>query len=267
MDREVKPVDILNAKQIEVANARRDIRLGELQDGVSALVDPARNLGTIHGDRIGIIGEIRPPEHALANFFDPRIWGQELAGAGCTAVAVCTDNIAHEGDRFYCRRARKYMPLPIIRLDYIISEYQIWESRLNLADAVTITEPFLGDSEILDLLGACRRAGIAGMVAVEDAEGCARAVDLGVEYVVALPLLWDEDTWISEETVREMIALVPETSKFVVYAPVLEPEYVCELAVAGVNAVICGFDEYDPTVASQGIRQLIDVERSQRDRG
>ena len=89
MQPEVTPRELLAFKKREVKYGRQDISISELGQRIERIIEPARSLATIHGHFTGVIGEIRTPQTAVANLFDPRIWGQEMAGAGCCAVAVC----------------------------------------------------------------------------------------------------------------------------------------------------------------------------------
>ena len=253
------------AKQREINGLRRDIPVAELTERISRLEEPARNLYTIRGDEVGIIGEIRPPEHLLADLFDPRIWGQEYSAAGCVAIAVCTDSIAHDGDRIHCRRARSYMPLPVVRFDYIIDEYQLYESRLSLADGVTIPEAFLGDGEIMHLLAVCDDLGIGGMVMVDDEAGARRAVELGAGYVLAAPLMWDYTVTVPKDVLAQIAAVSPETVRLIALLPDLTPEGVEEMAELGVNAVMGTTASYDPAEAAVLLRRLNGIPRRIRE--
>jgi indole-3-glycerol phosphate synthase len=261
----VNPSELLAAKRKEINGLRHDIPVAELKERISRLQEPARNLYTIRGDEINIIGEIRPPDHILAELFDPRIWGQEYSGAGCAAIAVCTDSIAHDGDRFHCRRARSYMPLPVVRFDYIIDEYQLYESRLSLADAVTITEAFLGDGEILHLLAVCEDLGIAGIVMVDDDSGARRAVELGAGYVLAAPLMWDYTATVPENVLAQIAERFPEAVRLIALLPDLTSAGVEAMAHLGLNAVMGTAASYDPAKAAVMLRQLNDIPRRIRE--
>ena len=261
----MKPSELLVAKRREINGLRHDIPVAELKQRIARLGEPARNLYTIRGDEVGIIGEIRPPEHVLADLFDPRIWGQEYSAAGCVAIAVCTDNIAHDGEHFHCRRARSYMPLPVVRFDYVIDEYQLYESRLSLADAVTIPEAFLGDGEIMHLLAVCEDLGIGGIVMVDDAAGARRAVELGAGYVLAAPLMWDYTTTVPRDVLAQIAEGFPEAVRLIALLPDLTSEGVEEMAELGVNAVMGTTASYDPAEAAVMLRRLNEIPRRVRD--
>ncbi len=255
------PFELLEAKQAEVNNCRRDVPAVELKERIERLQEPARSLATIHADTVGIIGEIKPPDHALADLFDPRIWGQEYAGAGCVAVAVCTDTAAHDGDRFGCRRARKYMPLPIVRFDYIIDDYQLYESRVFQGDAVTIPEAFLADGQITHMISVCDDLKISPIIMVDDYDGAKRAVELGAKYILAVPLLWDYSASVPLDEVARMADGFPEQARLIAFVPELTRQAVEELAELGVNAVMGAPTSYDPSEAAVMIRQLNEIPR------
>ncbi|GEM_PF-4584045 len=257
----MRPSELLELKQAEVNRRRRDLPTVQLQELIERMQEPARSLATIHGHTVGIIGEIRPPDHPLANLFDPRIWGQEYAGAGCVAVAVCTDTVAHSGDRFHCRRARKYMPLPILRLDYVIDEYQLHESRALQADAVTIAETFLADGQITHMISVCEDLAISPVVMTDNCDGVERAVELGAKYVLAMPLLWDYTASVPADELARMADGLPQQARLIAFVPELTYQAVAELGELGVNAVLGAPSSYDPAEAAIMIRQLNEIPR------
>ena len=264
MPHRMTPKELLTAKRREVKYARQDIGIDELRNRIDKMIEPTRSLATIHGHFTGIIGEIRTPQTALANLFDPRIWGQEMAGAGCAAVAVCTDTVAHDGDRFYLRRARRYMPLPVIRLDYAVDEYQVYETRAYQGDAVIIPELFLDDAEMGTMLSTCAALEMAGVVLVEDAQGAQRAAELGARVIYACPLLWDGENALPDYALEAIARVVPEALRLIAYLPGFTERGVAALAELGYDAVLGATALWDPTEASQRIRQLIEIERQQR---
>jgi len=257
----VKPFELLEAKQREVGGCRRDVSPAELKERIARYTEPARSLTTIRGEHVGIVGEIHPPDHPLAELFDPRIWGQEYAGAGCVAVAVCTDRVLHDGEVFHSRRARKYMPLPVIRFDYIVDEYQVYESRANEADAVTIPEALLADGQILALMAACEEVEIAPVIMVDTCEGARRAVELGARYMLAVPLMWDYTAAVPHEEIGRMAEGLPEEARLITFVQELTRETVEALAELGVNAVLGAPNSYDPAEAAIAIRQLNEIPR------
>ena len=104
------------------------------------------------------------------------------------------------------------MPLPVVRLDYAIDPYQVYETRVYQGDAVIIPELFLDDEEIGAMLSACAEVEIGGLVLVEDADGARRAVDLGARLIYASPLIWDWEIALPEEVIAAIARAVPEPS-------------------------------------------------------
>lgn len=253
--------DILAAKQKELSYRRLEMPVAELHERIARHSEPVRSLSTIRGECVDIIGEIRPPDHPLAGLFDPRIWGQEYAGAGCVAVAVCTDTVAHQGDTSHSRRARRYMPLPVIRLDYVIDDYQVYEARAWQSDAVTVPEAFLGDEQILGLMEVCRELEMTAVIMTDSVEGAERAVALGAEYLLAMPLAWNDSTGVPPNEVDHMARGCPDRVRLIGYVPVLQRDAVEQMAEAGVHAVLGAPASHDPSEAAIMIRQLHEIPR------
>ena len=257
----MRPGDILAAKQKALSYRRLEVPVAQLQERISRHTEPVRSLTTIRGEFVDIVGEIRPPEHPLAGLFDPRIWGQEYAGAGCAAVAVCTDTIAHRGDSAYSRRARRYMPLPVISLDYVIDEYQLYEARLWQSDAVTVPEAFLSDGEILHLMEVSAELQMTPVIMTDTVDGAKRAVELGAGYLLAMPLVWDGSSDVSPADVDCMAQICPDHARLIGYVPLLQREAVEQMAGAGAHAVLGAPASYDPSEAAIMLRQLQEIPR------
>jgi indole-3-glycerol phosphate synthase len=169
--------------------------------------------------------------------------------------------VAHQGDTSYSRRARRYMPLPVIRLDYVIDDYQVYEARAWQSDAVTVPEAFLSDGQILGLMEVCRELEMTPVIMTDTLEGAERAAELGAEYLLAMPLAWDGKTDVPPDEVDRMAQICPGRVRLIGYVPLLQRESVEHMAEAGVHAVLGAPASHDPSEAAIMIRQLHEIPR------
>lgn len=127
---------------------------------------------------LAIIAEIKqasPSRGLLRAEMDVAAVAQGYARAGAAALSVLTEGPHFRGDLAYLDVARRACPLPILRKDFTVTEYQIWEAAANGADAVLLIVAILGDDRLRALLRTSGEAGLAALVEVHDAAELRRA--------------------------------------------------------------------------------------------
>ena len=154
MDRQAAlPLDRLTRK---VQNTRRDTR-----DFKEALC----------GRGLSIIGEIKkasPSRGVIREDFDPVALARQYAGANIQALSVLTEEHFFQGDRSYPAQVRTVCPLPILRKDFIIDAWQIWESALLGVDAILLITAILSPTQLSNFLSLSRDLGLAALTEVHD---------------------------------------------------------------------------------------------------
>jgi indole-3-glycerol phosphate synthase len=127
---------------------------------------------------LAIIAEIKqasPSRGLLRAELDVAAIAQAYAGAGAAALSVLTEGPHFRGELAYLYRARRACALPILRKDFTVTEYQIWEAAANGADAVLLIVAILRDDRLQALLRTAGEAGLAALVEVHDAAELRRA--------------------------------------------------------------------------------------------
>jgi len=162
--------EIISRKRAEVALAEAERPLHEL---AAAALQPRemRNLeASLIGAELRLIAEIRRPLDGDVGdmLFDPRIIAQEFSGAGAAAISVRTDDPQVGSEFHLVRRARRYMPLPVICWDAFVDQYQVYQAWESGADAVALSVALVDDDELALLLRAAGKLGMAAVVVVRD---------------------------------------------------------------------------------------------------
>lgn len=149
---------IIDAKRAEVARRKTEVPIEELQSRVLT-VDRPRNFYSAvtkqPNRKINLIAELKkasPSAGLIRPDFDVPTLAKVYADAGVDAISVLTDETFFQGKLEYIHQAKMASPLPVLRKDFIIDEYQIYESRAAGADAILLITEVLDADEMLDLL-------------------------------------------------------------------------------------------------------------------
>lgn len=155
--------EIADHKRLEVEAAKARIPFTELEAMV-AQQEPPRNFFaavTSHPDKkhVSVIAEVkrRSPSAGLirpeydGDGFDPAGIARRYHANGAAAISCLTDERYFGGDLSYIERIKEAVPLPVLRKDFIVDQWQLWESRAAGADAVLLIAECLNDSELVDM--------------------------------------------------------------------------------------------------------------------
>jgi indole-3-glycerol phosphate synthase len=164
----------------KVARPERDLRalardLPPPRDFLAALRRPA-------GGALRAIAEIKkasPSAGLLRDDFDVAALARGYATGGASALSVLTDGPYFQGDLAHLRVARAAAPLPLLRKDFVVDTYQLWEARAAGADAALLIVRALPPDELKRLLDAAAEAGVQTLVEVHDGDEADRAVGAG----------------------------------------------------------------------------------------
>jgi indole-3-glycerol phosphate synthase len=191
---------------------------------------------------IRIIAEIKkasPSRGVIRPDFDPPALARGYAAAGANAISVLTDAPFFQGDLAHLVAVRGAVTLPILRKDFHIDPYQLWEARDAGADAVLLIAAALSSRQLQDLLGLGRELGLAALVEIHtrpemDAALAAGAAVIGINNR-------DLRTFeVSLETTFGLLPHVPTDTVLVSESGIAEPAQVARLASAGVDAILVG---------------------------
>ncbi len=147
---------ILAAKREEVASRRRDVPLGELRRHAAEQPPPRNFRRALAGAGPGrVIAEVKrrsPSKGVLRADIEPAALAQGYAAGGAAAVSVLTDEPFFGGSAADLKAVRAAVHLPVLRKDFIIDPYQVYEARAWGADALLLIAAALDGGQLADLL-------------------------------------------------------------------------------------------------------------------
>lgn len=137
-------------------------------------------------DCINIVAECKrrsPSRGVLRPRYDPAEVARGYAAAGAAAVSVLTEPTFFDGALDHLDAVRTSIEVPVLRKDFVVSEYQLLEARAHGADAVLLIVAALDDASLAALLAAARALDLVVLVEVHDREELARALGLGADAI------------------------------------------------------------------------------------
>jgi indole-3-glycerol phosphate synthase len=126
---------------------------------------------------VNVIAEVKkasPSAGVIRADFDPVATAKAYSAAGADALSVLTDQEYFHGSLDYLHSIRREVSLPILRKDFIIDPYQVWESRSAGADAILLIAEILGDSEMMDMLILAAELRLTALIEVHEIDSLFR---------------------------------------------------------------------------------------------
>lgn len=181
--------EIVAHKRSEVVSLKARRPIGEVVAACRGLA-PARDfeaaLRPAAGERVRLIAEVKrgsPSRGLFRADLDPVAQARVYEGAGAAAVSVLTDARYFHGSIDDLVAVRAAVGVPVLRKEFIVDEYQLWEAREAGADAVLLIVAALDDAALRDLLHGAKGAGLATLVEVHTAPELDRALRVGAPVI------------------------------------------------------------------------------------
>jgi indole-3-glycerol phosphate synthase len=233
---------IVEARRAMVAYRKRVLPEAVLRMGVEK-AEPVRDFpGALTRGGINVIAELKkasPSRGVLRAEFDAATLAAQLEQAGAAALSVVTEEEFFQGDLNYMRQARKRVALPVLRKDFILDAWQIWESRATNADSFLLIVAALAQEELCNFLALGRELGMEPMVEVHSRGELYRALEAGARVIgVNNRDLRTLDVHI--ETSLELIEFIPDDRIAVAESGLRSHEDLQKLRAAGFDAFLIG---------------------------
>ena len=237
---------IVEVKHQEVALASRRKPLAEVRADAESRVLTRDFLGAmrsaIAGGRPAVIAEIKkasPSKGVIREDFIPADIAQSYAEYGAACLSVLTDRQFFQGSVDYLKQARASCPLPVLRKDFLVDPYQVYESRAMGADAILLIAACLDDAQMNDMEATARALDMAVLVEVHDAAEMERALRLKTP-LVGVNNRNLKTFEVSLQTTLSLMEAVPADRLLVAESGIHTREDVLRLGAAGVNAYLVG---------------------------
>ena len=239
--------EIFAHKRVEVEQRRVKRSLAEVRS-LAAQADPALDFNAAlrreEGMRPALIAEVKcasPSRGQIAKDFDPVALAQVYQANGAGAISVLTDERYFKGSLEYLRQIAGLRPrLPLLRKDFLLDPYQVYEARAAGADAVLLIAAYLSPELLTDLHVLASELGMAALVEVHSRDELDKALAACQPPLVGINNRDLRDFSVSLETTLHLRPSVPPGTCLVAESGIHTPQDVESLAAVGVDAVLVG---------------------------
>ncbi|MBN2472592.1 MAG: indole-3-glycerol phosphate synthase TrpC [Anaerolineae bacterium] len=209
----------------------------------SAVAAPPRDmLAALHRPDVALIAEVKhasPSRGVLVDPFEPVTLGRIYAANGAAAISVLTDEPFFQSHLDYLSAVRRVVPVPVLRKDFIIDPYQVYEGRMAGADAILLIASALEDGHMADLHATITGLGMTALVEVHNEAELERALRLEP----ALLGINNRNLKTFEvrlETTARLAALVPAGVTLVAESGIFNGEDARQMGHMGARAILVG---------------------------
>ncbi len=237
---------IVAVKRTEVASGQKRVPLTAMRADAESRVLTRDFVGAmrskITAGQPAVIAEVKkasPSKGVLRADFIAADIAQSYAEHGAACLSVLTDQQFFQGCIDYLKQARASCPLPVLRKDFMVEAYQIYESRVAGADAILLIAACLDDAQMRDFEAIARSLDMAVLVEVHDAAELNRALRLKT------PLIGVNNRnlktfEVSLDTTLSLMHDVPADRLLVCESGIHTRDDVLRMGAAGVNAFLVG---------------------------
>ena len=239
-------IKILNRKREEVAERSRTVSIEALKQQCEK-ADPVRGFiraieNKIHNNQSAVIAEIKkasPSKGLLREDFKPAEIARSYASHGAACLSVLTDKDYFQGHEAYLQQARAACSLPVIRKDFIIDPYQVFEARVIDADCILLIVSALDDEALHSLCDLAHQLEMDVLMEVHDRQEMQRALKTSARLIgINNRNLRTFET--SLETTLSLLDMVSENHLLVTESGIHTKDDVRLMRDNGVNAFLVG---------------------------
>ncbi len=258
--------DILNkinaVKHEEVAAARRRRSLASVREEAEGRRDlrgfEQALRAKIAGGKSGVIAEIKkasPSKGVIREDFRPAEIAESYASHGAACLSVLTDEPFFQGSVAYLQAARAACELPVLRKDFMVDEYQVFEARAMGADCILLIAASLEDALMADLEACAMSLNLDVLVEVHDGRELDRALKLKTP-LVGINNRNLRTFEVTLDTTLGLLKNVPADRLLVTESGILGPADVQTMRAVQVNAFLVGEAFMRAPVPGQALAEL-----------
>jgi indole-3-glycerol phosphate synthase len=214
---------ILEGVRTDLAARQRHTPLERLKEMAKEAASPRDAVAALSGQDVAVIAEVKrasPSKGTMAAISDPAALACDYEAGGASVISVLTEPRHFGGSLEDLVAVRERVAVPVLRKDFIVSSYQLWETRAHGADMVLLIVAALEQNALVSLVERARSIGLVPLVEVHTDAEVVRAVEAGAKVIGV--------------NARNLTTLEVDRGVFARLAPLL-PGHVVKIAESGVR--------------------------------
>jgi indole-3-glycerol phosphate synthase len=234
--------DILEDVRSDLAERQRLTPLDRVKEAASRASSPCDVLGALGGDEVSVIAEVKrssPSKGALAAIADPAGLAADYEAGGARVISVLTEKRRFGGSLQDLAAVREVVSIPVLRKDFVVSSYQLWEARAHGADLALLIVAALTQNALVSLVERAESIGLVPLVEVHTAAELDRALEAGAK-VIGVNARNLATLEVDRTIFAELAPRIPEGIVKIAESGVRGPHDLLAYAAAGADAVLVG---------------------------
>jgi indole-3-glycerol phosphate synthase len=234
--------DILDGVRADLAARQEKAPLERLKEAAAKAPSPRDVAAAFSRSEVVVIAEVKrasPSKGALAAIADPAALAADYEAGGARVISVLTEQRRFGGSLADLAAVRDAVQIPVLRKDFVISSYQLWESRVYGADLVLMIVAALQQNALVSLVERAVSIGLVPLVEVHTQDELDRAVDAGAT-VIGINARDLKTLEVDRTIFAKLAPRVPDGIIKIAESGVRGPHDLLAYAAAGANAVLVG---------------------------
>ena len=234
--------DILDGVRADLAARQRETSLERLKALAAKAAAPREVMAAFAGTEVAVIAEVKrasPSKGALAAIADPAALAADYEAGGARIISVLTEKRRFGGSLDDLAAVRDAVTVPLLRKDFIVSSYQLWEARAYGADLVLLIVAALEQNALVSLVERAQSIGLVPLVEVHTLAELKRAVAAGAR-VLGINARNLATLEVDRSVFAQLVPHIPDGVIKIAESGVRGPHDLLAYAAAGADAVLVG---------------------------
>lgn len=234
--------DLLVGVREDLADRQSRTPLDVLKERAARLPAPQDGAAALRGPGVAVIAEVKrssPSKGALAAIADPAALAADYEAGGASVISVLTEQRRFGGSLADLDAVRARVEVPVLRKDFVVSSYQLWEARAHGADLCLLIVAALPQDALVSLVERTESLGMTPLVEVHDEEELERALAAGAR-VVGVNARDLKTLEVDRGVFARLAPRIPDGVVKIAESGVRGPHDLLAYAAAGADAVLVG---------------------------
>ncbi len=234
--------EIIDGVRVDLAERETATPLDQVKQDARRAPDAIDPMPAFRAAGVSVIAEVKrssPSKGSLAAIADPAALAADYEAGGAATISVLTEKRRFGGSLDDLRQVRAAVAIPVLRKDFIVTSYQLWEARAAGADLALLIVAALEQNQLISLVDRAQSIGLTPLVEVHDEEEVDRALDAGA-LLIGVNARNLKTLDVDRDTFARLAPRIPDDVVRVAESGVRGPHDVFEYAKQGANVVLVG---------------------------